>query len=171
MLLKKNRKQLNNDKSKEKLPFHYPILLSNKNCEKNQYTRINKKAFYYIYNEYHKKYLKDKNKRRKIPKRNSIDNKNKSNNDINLSFNRKFSFIRKNKKENKKDDSKSISIHKYNTINSELSIGIGPNFEDKINDISFNKNDKDDKKKKLQRCSSNYHLYNQNLNYQNKIYI
>ena len=116
MLLKKNRKQLNNDKSKEKLPFHYPILLSNKNCEKNQYTRINKKAFYYIYNEYHKKYLKDKNNRRKMSKGNSIDNKNKSNNEINLSFHRKFRFIPKNKKDNKREFSNSISIHKYNTI-------------------------------------------------------
>ena len=170
MLLKKNKTQLNNDKSEEKLPFHYPILLSNKNCEKNQNSRINKKAFYYIYNEYHKKYLKDKNKRRKITKGNSLDNKNKSKNEINLSFNRKFSFIRRNKKDNKKEFSKSISIQKYNTINNELSIGIGQNIEDKINDISLIKNDNDDKKYKFRRCSSNYHLYNQNLNFQNKIY-
>ena len=169
MLLKKNRKQLNNDKSKEKLPFHYPILLSNKNCEKNQYTRINKKAFYYIYNEYHKKYLKDKNNRRKMSKGNSIDNKNKSNNEINLSFHRKFRFIPKNKKDNKREFSNSISIHKYNTINSEISIPI-QNFEDKINDISLNKNDKDNKKSKFRRCSSNYHIYNQKFNFQNKIF-
>ena len=169
MLLKKNRKQLNNDKSKEKLPFHYPILLSNKNCEKNQYTRINKKAFYYIYNEYHKKYLKDKNNRRKMSKGNSIDNKNKSNNEINLSFHRKFRFIPKNKKDNKREFSNSISIHKYNTINSEISIPI-QNFEDKINDISLNKNDKGNKKSKFRRCSSNYHIYNQKFNFQNKIF-
>ena len=170
MLLKKNNKQLNNDKSEEKLPFHYPILLSNKNCEKNKYNRINKKAFYYIYNEYHKKFLKDKNNNTKIPKGNSINNKNKSNNGINLSFNRKFSFVPRNKKDNKNEFSKSISIHKYNTINSEFSIGIKQNSEDKINDIPLNNSNKDDKKNKFRRCSSNFHLYNLNLNFKNKIY-
>ena len=169
MLPKYNSSQINDDKSDEQLPFHVPILLSNKSCEKNQYNRINKKAFYYIYNEYHKKYSKNKNDKGKIPKGNIINNKIPSKKNNNLSFNRKFSFVRRNKDDDKNDISKSISIQKYNTINNNFSIGIGQNIEDKINDISLNKNDKNDKQNKFKRCSSNYHLYIPNLNFLNKL--
>ena len=74
MLHKTKGKQLINDKSDELLPFHYP----NKNSTNNQINRINQKAFYYIYNEYHKKYMKSKNNKIRIPKGNSFKNENKS---------------------------------------------------------------------------------------------
>ena len=166
MLHKYNIEQINNDKLDEQLPFHVPILLSNKNCEKNQYNRINKKAFYYIYNEYHKKYSKNKNDKAKIPKGNIINNPKKYNN---LSFNRKFSFVQRNKEDDKNEISRSISIQKYNTINNNFSIGIGQNVEDKINDSSLNKNDKNGKQIKFKRCSSNYQIYIPNINFLNKL--
>ena len=166
MLHKTKGKQLINDKSDELLPFHYP----NKNSTNNQINRINQKAFYYIYNEYHKKYIKSKNNKIRIPKGNSIKNENKSFNDINQPFHRKFNFVPRRKKNDNNEYSKSISIHKYNTINDiDFSIRSGQNNLEKINDASFNRIDKIEKENTFKRSPSNYNLYIPKLNYPNKL--
>ena len=166
MLHKTKGKQLINDKSDELLPFHYP----NKKSTNNQINRINQKAFYYIYNEYHKKYMKSKNNKIRIPKGNSFKNENKSFNDINPPFHKKFNFVPRRKKNDNNEYSKSISIHKYNTINDiDFSIRSGQNNLEKSNDASFNRIDKIEKENTFKRSPSNYNLYIPKLNYPNKL--
>ena len=83
--------------------------------------------------------MKSKNNKIRIPKGNSFKNENKSFNDINPPFHRKFNFVPRRKKNNNNEYSKSISIHKYNTINDiDFSIRSGQNNLEKIKALYVN---------------------------------
>ena len=157
-----NNKSLNNEKLDEQLPFHYPSSLNNKNSDLGSYNRLDKETFYYIYNEYNKKCLIDKDKNNnntKIPKSNNIINiKNKLGENKFCSFNKKYKFLPKRKNQIKNDISKSISIKKNNSLNNEHSFSFEDYFLDKsqLNNESFNNNKN---KRKIKRCVSSYNPY------------
>ena len=161
-----SNKLLNNDNLDEQLPFHYPLSLNNKNSDLCLFNRLDKKAFYYIYNEYNKKNINDIKNNIKIPKGNKIINiKNKiSKNNFCSCFFKKYKFLRKRKNQTNYNISKSISIQKNSSFNNDYSFGFEDFFIDKskLNNESFNNNEKD--KKKFKRCISSYNPYKLRIN-------
>ena len=100
-------KTLSFDKSKDLLPFRYPISFNKNKHGFSLNNMINKEEFYFIYNEYQKKYMKNKNYNINIP--NDINDK--KNKNIYSSFNKKKKFIPK-RKNNSNEFSNSISMIK-----------------------------------------------------------
>ena len=105
------------ENSNEQIPFHYPPKIQN-NCSEKVYNKLNREAFYYIYNEYQKKNMKKSNYKTNLQKSNDINNKN--NNNMHLSFNRSFKFIPKRKKP-QNEISNSISIMRNDMANNNNS--------------------------------------------------
>ena len=162
MINERNNKPLKIEKFNEQLPFHYPLLLTNKNALSSLHNRINKETFYNIYNDFQKKYRNNKKSKKSIPttcKKNNISFNNQ------ISSNKNYKFLPRKKNNVNKEISKSLSMNKTNSID-EVS------FNDDKNNINnrtsknkeFRKN-----RKELIRCSSNYNPYLRNLNLNNEI--
>ena len=157
-------KTLSFDKSKDLLPFHYPISFNKNKQGFSLNNIINKEEFYFIYNEYQKKYMKNKIYNINIPN-NINDKKNKN---IYSSFNKKNKYIPK-RKNNSNEFSNSISMIKNNKTNNDSSIRIETSFIDKNfnNDESLYDKHDDKSKIKLKKYSSYFNPCSQNLNINN----
>ena len=152
-------KSLNFEQTNNQLPFHYPLLLYKNKSESGINSKINKEEFYFIYNEYQKKNMKNKGCSLKIPK----NSNSKTNKDIGLSFNRNY-----NKRKNNNEISNSLSIIKNYKTNIDSIEKVETSFFDKNYPHNKSINDKDTDinipKGKLKKYSSYFNPYIPNLN-------
>ena len=161
MINERNNKPLKIEKFNEQLPFHYPLLLTNKNALSSLHNRINKETFYNIYNDFQKKYRNKKSKKN-IPttcKKNNISFNNQ------ISSNKNYKFLPRKKNNVNKEISKSLSMNKTNSID-EVSFNDDKNI---INNRASKNKEFRKNRKELIRCSSNYNPYLRNLNLNNEI--
>ena len=150
----------NNENSREKLPLYYPLFFSKNKFEPNLNNRINKESFYYIYNLYHRRYMKNKNNNINIPR----NFNNKESNNMHLSFNKTNNFIKKRKQNS--DILNSLSMIKNNLTNNDSFVKIDTSILDKKNKIEV-QNYEDNNintRKKLKKSDSFFIPYTPNLN-------
>ena len=147
--------------SNEQLPLYYPLFFNKNKFEPDLKNRINKESFYYIYNLYNKKLMKNKNNNINIHGNSNDKEKNK----MQLSFNKNHNVTQQRKKNS--DISNSLSMIKSNlTHNNDSLIKIETSFMDKKNN-NEQQNYKDNNiniRKKLKKSDSFFIPYTPNLN-------